>query len=381
MNSDEPVGFWSYTHRDNDLDRGRIGRLAESIAHEFEIITGEELKVFVDNKDISWGDAWRVRIDAALSGTTFLIPIVTPAFLKSQECRREVITFAGHAASSGLEELLLPIHYVNVPQLEDGEPNDELVALIARRQWIDWRQLRLEDEDSPQYRQAINRLAVRLSKILEEASTLTPDETAAITEHGEDEPGLLEEMASMEAALPEWQAALDRFGPITEDITAKMAWATQEMSASDSRGGGFAGRVRVTQELASRLGPHVGELAQLSSDYSAALLEVDPGIIGIIRNATVSELNDEEERLAEEFFEVIRRLVVTARESMPSLQEFADSAGVLAQGSRHLRPVMNQIKEAVQKVVDGQTVIEEWGRMIDEYERRESRPENPDPTT
>ncbi|WP_149030417.1 hypothetical protein [Kitasatospora sp. MBT66] len=80
MADNEPSGFWSYTHRDNDLDGGRILRLAEAIRNEFEIITGNELKVFVDSKSISWGDEWKLRIDTAIFGITFLIPVMTPRF-------------------------------------------------------------------------------------------------------------------------------------------------------------------------------------------------------------------------------------------------------------------------------------------------------------
>ncbi|MFI6583208.1 toll/interleukin-1 receptor domain-containing protein [Embleya sp. NPDC050493] len=172
MNNEHPVGFWSYTHRDDELDDGRIRRLAQSIGDEFEIITGEELKVFVDKKSIEWGDGWRIRIDTALTSSTFLIPIITPRYFKSQQCRREIITFAGHAASLGLDELLLPIHYVNVPELTDNKDEDEVIALIRKRQWVDWRDLRLEDEKSPEYRKAINQLAARLSKILEESASV-----------------------------------------------------------------------------------------------------------------------------------------------------------------------------------------------------------------
>ncbi|MCX5604180.1 toll/interleukin-1 receptor domain-containing protein, partial [Streptomyces phaeochromogenes] len=74
-NNTGPAGFWSYTHRDDEIDEGRIKRLAKKIANEFEGITAEELHVFLDKNDIKWGDEWRNRIDTALTGSTFFMPI------------------------------------------------------------------------------------------------------------------------------------------------------------------------------------------------------------------------------------------------------------------------------------------------------------------
>ncbi|PSM44054.1 molecular chaperone Tir [Streptomyces dioscori] len=364
----EPIGFWCYSRRDDELDGGRITRLAQSIAYEFEIITGEELKVFLDDTSISWGESWRARIDMALSSVTFLIPIVTPRFLKSQECRKEVITFAGHATSFGLEELLLPIHYVNVPQLTDGESEDEVAALIARRQMEDWRELRLDDEKSPRYRQAIHKLALRISEILEEASVPPPPVLTPV-DGDVDEPGFIEVMAAAEAALPKWQATVEEFAEVTQSITAEIGWATHEMNASDARGGGFAGRVRVTQELAKRLTDPVRIISLLGAKYSTELLEIDPGIISLIRQASEGVLDEEDEEAVKEFIHHLKELVRVTQEVTPQLKNFSEGARQLARGSRHIRPLMNDIDAALQKVVDGQTIIDEWDRLIEEFRK------------
>ncbi|MBT2510022.1 toll/interleukin-1 receptor domain-containing protein [Streptomyces sp. ISL-98] len=365
MNAIGPAGFWSYTHRDDHLDGGRIRRLAEAIAHAFEITTGDELHVFVDNNSIAWGEQWRARLDSALTSTTFLIPIVTPKFLKSQECRREIITFSSHAASLGLDDLILPIHYVNVPQLTEGDSSDEVVQLIARRQWVDWRQLRLEDEHSPEYRQAVNDLALRLKGILE-----TPPASGPIVipsnDTEVDQPGFLDSLAEMEVSLPEWAETVQEFGEVLESLNQKTLNSAALMQQSDDRGGGFAGRLRVTNELAADLGEPVAKMSELGGRYSAELSRIDPGIITIIRMISEGEVTQEEEETAREFFTQLMGMIVAAREAVPNLQSVSDGARVMASGSRALRPLMNSIQTAAQQVIDGQTLIEEWGRMIDE---------------
>ncbi|MEU9084535.1 toll/interleukin-1 receptor domain-containing protein [Streptomyces sp. NPDC048357] len=368
MNGNEPVGFWSYTHRDNQLDSGRIQRLSEYIANAFEIISGEPLEIFFDNDSIEWGDAWRLRLDSALTGVTFLIPIVTPKFIKSQECRREVITFSGHAASLGLDELLLPIHYVNVPQLTDeptDQPADEVVSLIARRQWVDWRDLRLEDEESPRYRQAVHKLALRLSEILDSAPPPTPRDPTPPAP-GDDEPGFIEVMAATEAALPQWLETVQQFTELIQFVGEATAWAAGEMSASDSRGGGFSGRMRVTQELSSRFTGPVQKADTLGSKYWIELSAVDAGVIGIIRAASEGGLSLDDQNSVDEFFVNIKELAAATKTTSVKLEELSDGMEEAAKKSRQLRPQFRTIQAAVQKVIDGQTIIDEWQRMIDE---------------
>ncbi|MEU5755234.1 toll/interleukin-1 receptor domain-containing protein [Streptomyces sp. NPDC047829] len=374
MANAQPAGFWSYTHRDDQLDGGRIVRLSERIASAFEIITGEPLEIFLDKKSIEWGDAWRMRLDSALTGTTFLIPVVTPKFLKSQECRREVIMFAGHAASLGLEELLLPIHYVNVPQLAEATegPADEVVELIARRQWVDWRELRLEDEDSPVYRQAVHKLALKLSDILETVPPASPVEVIQQIQTTEEPLGFIEVMATAEEALPAWLDIIQKFAATIMLIGDESTWAAGEINASDARGGGFAGRMRVAEQLAERLAGPVEEVDALGAEYWATLTTIDPGVIGFIRHVGERDLSPEDQQVARDFFKEINQLASVTRDTTSQLQGFSKNVGGAAQISSRLRPQFRTIQAAVQKVIDGQTVIDEWSRMIGEIDLREN---------
>jgi hypothetical protein len=55
--------------------------------------TASTLEVFLDRDSIRWGEEWRERIDSAVAGTTFFIPIVTPRYFLRKECRRELLSF------------------------------------------------------------------------------------------------------------------------------------------------------------------------------------------------------------------------------------------------------------------------------------------------
>jgi hypothetical protein len=159
------VGFWSYAHRDNDLDRGRVGRLAQDLANEFELLSGQALGIFVDRWSIEWGNEWRRRIDQALGGTMFFIAIVTPLYLLSTECRREFLEFTENLDSGG-SKVLLPILYADTPAVSNPNDGDEVARMVRQTQYEDWRTLRLTAEDSPEYRRNIHRMASRILRIL-----------------------------------------------------------------------------------------------------------------------------------------------------------------------------------------------------------------------
>lgn len=362
--SEQAVGFWSYTHRDDELNRGRIRQLARDISDEFELITGDELKIFVDKESLDWGAEWRSRIDSALAGTTFCIPIITPAFFKSADCRSEVLTFFGHAKSLGLDELLLPILYVPVSGLDEDNP-DEVVSLISGRQYVDWTTLRLTDVNSQEYRQAVADLAVRLTKILEHSVKVASEYEATLESAPDDSPALLETMAAAELALPRWSAVMEELAEVIQVVVDETAKAADEIAASDARGGGFAGRLRVSHNLAERMTPTVDRMYELGDQYAAELVSVDPGVLTLIRELPKQILTPEEEISVADFFSTVETIVASSRVNVAAAQGFHDGVGELAALSKAMRPVIRKIQAATRKVMDCQSILEEWSRLLD----------------
>src|SRR6266496_3910684 len=82
--------FWSYAHRDDEAENGRIAGLARDVVAQYEMITGEMIELFLDTDSLEWGDEWRPKVDASLSSVAFFIPVLTPRYFQSVECRREL---------------------------------------------------------------------------------------------------------------------------------------------------------------------------------------------------------------------------------------------------------------------------------------------------
>lgn len=79
-------GFWSYVHADEEAEGGRIARLARDVRDQFQVLTSEPLELFLDRDPLSWGDAWRDKIDSNLASVAFFIPVLTPRYFMSPEC-------------------------------------------------------------------------------------------------------------------------------------------------------------------------------------------------------------------------------------------------------------------------------------------------------
>jgi hypothetical protein len=359
------AGFWSYTREDDAGDGGRVRRLADQLRSEYGLLTGEELDLFVDRESIDWGDEWRKRIDDALAATTFFIPIITPRYFRRPECRKELLTFAGHAQSLGVGELLLPLLYVNVPDL-DTDSEDEAVALVAGTQYEDWRDLRLVDEHSAAYRRAVNRLASRLAEIGDTVGDRPDEERTRNDESADadDEPGFLELLAEGEKALPRWERTITAFPEVLSEVTAVAERATQELTENDVRGGGFAGRIAVSRRLAKELDAPARRLRDLGRSYASDLIAIDPAILTMLRWA---EDDPEEGRDpdAQEFFSSVRILATASREASTALKELISAMDEASQMTREIRPQVRMMREGLRDVLDGQAVIDEWERQVE----------------
>ena len=151
------VAFVSYAHNDDEYDAGAITDFASRLQGALRAFTGKnDLEVFFDRTSIKWGDAWRDCIAEGLTDSAILILFLTPNYLSSSECRKEVEDFLTPA---GRERWLLPIHYIEVSDLHVRD--DPVSRKVRSKQLEDWLELRTVDRKSRKVRKAIEELAKR----------------------------------------------------------------------------------------------------------------------------------------------------------------------------------------------------------------------------
>jgi len=168
----DPVAFLSYVRSDDAHEFGRITELRRTLEGEVRMQTGKAFHIFQDRNDIAWGEQWKERIESALRGVTFLIPIVTPSYFRSPSCRNEFETFLTRERELGEEHLILPIYYVACDELDAAATTDEIAAILRTRNWADWRSFRFKDLTSPELREQIALLATTIKSTIKVLETV-----------------------------------------------------------------------------------------------------------------------------------------------------------------------------------------------------------------
>lgn len=163
------AAFLSYARSDDIHSRGRVRELGERLASEASIQTGEPFEVFID-RQIQWGESWKRRIEESLNSSAFLIPVVSPAFLKSAACREELLTFRVRERALKRDDLILPVLFVDVAHDLDESPFSDVVEVIRSRQWADWRDLRLIPSNAGEFEREVASLATQLTSALRRRS-------------------------------------------------------------------------------------------------------------------------------------------------------------------------------------------------------------------
>jgi len=282
MGNDAAIGFWSYTHEDNTLDEGSIIQLSRLLMEEYNLLSGETLDLFVDRNDLAWGQEWRKRIDTSIAETTFFIPIITPRYFKRPECRRELLEFAAKAELLGADELLMPILYIEVPDLSSENP-DEAIALVARMQYADWRQNRWLEVQSREYRRGVNALAQRLLSITRKVTEQQLKRELDSDPEDDGADGINDVVERIEALLSDWLDAVIGEKSVGAQVTA--IWEHYLLQESKLKGRNapaqaiLSARIRMAREMLplARRGQQDGQL------YLSRSIELDPLISALIR--------------------------------------------------------------------------------------------------
>ena len=172
-----PIGFWSYTSSDDTAARGKLSQLRSLLNDELQLKIGrsQTVKIFQDVAAIKHGEDWEKAIHAALDQSSFLIPIITPAFLESEWCCREVLHFHARAQALGRDDLIFPVHYVDSDPDRAGVCHDpEALAVLRRHQWIDFRALRIRNPDSEAAAAVLDTFTDSIRDALRRAVVLAP---------------------------------------------------------------------------------------------------------------------------------------------------------------------------------------------------------------
>lgn len=155
--ADEYDVFLSYARGDTALEA--VTRLAEDIRTIFAQRTRRQLRVFIDQQEISTAQPWRERISSALHASAILIAVVTEGYLESEWCRNEWDYFTAQErglAGDGDQPRIFPVFLRGEPTSVAAPPViQKWMRAIKLRQCAD---LGDRDRDSDIFHEKISRL-------------------------------------------------------------------------------------------------------------------------------------------------------------------------------------------------------------------------------
>ncbi len=182
--------FLSYTRLDNEFFGGAITSLRKFLELGVQVVTGNRnFSIFQDVDGIEFGQNWQKQLDQAISGTRFLIPIITPLFFQSGACRNELEKFIAHERERGRDDLILPVYFVTTPLLESSDflKKDLLASEISDRQRYDWRSRADLPINDPLVRSSIRELSEKIAAAISRTQPIWPE---AVHGHFEKEEAL-----------------------------------------------------------------------------------------------------------------------------------------------------------------------------------------------
>jgi hypothetical protein len=139
-----------------------------------------DFRLWQDKEGITLGSLWENEIKQAITQSVFFIPFITPEFIRSRWFEVQLDEFLQRENQLGRRDLIFPILYIRVPELEHEQESRKHPALqiIADRKYFDWRSLRHRDINSGEILLIIERFCSQVSKVLYTPSTAPRSEGA-----------------------------------------------------------------------------------------------------------------------------------------------------------------------------------------------------------
>jgi hypothetical protein len=172
------IGFFSYSRNDDEGDDGAVLNLANRIYRELRSQLGrndQNFKLWRDKDALAAGEHWKEKLKEAVSEAAFFIQLVTPSAVNSGFCRFEFDSFLEREKELGRNDLVFPILYISVPDLEAATADDAVISIVKDRQFVDWRPIRHYDVNSREVKQTVEQFCSTVSRKLR-LPWLSPEE-------------------------------------------------------------------------------------------------------------------------------------------------------------------------------------------------------------
>lgn len=349
--------FLSYARDDNSDHDGVVDRLKRELAGRFEAATGAKLSIFLDKEAIGWGENWREKIAAAITGSTLFVPIITMRYFNHQACRDEFSAFHSAATAQGVTDLILPIILAGAKELVPDH-QDELVRAVEQ---LNYQPIYEEFEagyDSSAWKRRIGALVTGLQEALSKAAERLTDTGLAASGSGGVSDDIIAEIDEqtithhMEAMTRELEALAPLFDTMGAIVTDRFAGRESSQMTAGQRAFLFGA-------LAEELRGPAAEFGE-----KAASLEANARRADVELRAIVAELYDIDPGRTEAELEELRLMASTAfkdsHESFAQISELEKVLRTAALASVPLRRALHPITTGLRAMNTAMQIITAW---------------------
>lgn len=200
--------FLSYRHSDNEYLGGKIVQLIKEIAKSYQFLYGETIDVFIDSESIKWGEKWETELDRRIDSCNVIMPAVTPGYIKSEACRKELLAF-NSKISSRKNCRIMPLIWQKAENLNDS--TDLVAEIITQHQYEDVSNLQGASPQTAEYRKCVEGLARRIHEAVvqsDKREAQSPEEKTVCMNAQEE--GLLEILTKCQQEIPAFTEAFDQ---------------------------------------------------------------------------------------------------------------------------------------------------------------------------
>ncbi|NLO71883.1 MAG: TIR domain-containing protein [Porphyromonadaceae bacterium] len=367
--------FWSYAHSDQEHD-GRILKLVEDVIGEFKAIVGEDVEsYFVDKEKLRWGDDWPKELDKYIDNMPIFIPIITPAYFNRPSCTYELRSFISKLDERFGNEnnSLMPIIYIDVPDLRNDQCNDELKQRISNTQYIDWTSNRFEETTSKAYRLGVHEIAKALRAKNEKIEKISIIPEINDASEDEEEVGILEKMSLLDVV------AQDVINTMSDASTTAQSIAkiiNEELDSFNQRSSNKNASVLLStfNRLSDKLIEPVDDMYEKAEAFADKMSMLNSSVPALIQFMELMDPSDLEQRKS---ICNLKKSLLYAGENIKdlanSISKNIEVIEPFAKMSRSLRPIIRKLGKAFNLMTEvliayeqGVLVLETWDIDCDE---------------
>ena len=328
--------FVSYTHDDNASVYGGLLELVKKIADQYEMKTGETLSIFTD-RDVKWGQSWENVLMSELETTAFLLSFVSPRYLKSPDCRKEVERFAT-AAEKASYKAILPILIQAIPQ---ALQQDSLWKKLQSYQYEEVSVTDLRSENRQVLDEVADKISTSLQQTVESRQELAATTAALQTRQKPDEPQtritLEEILEGIQEVSETFNADAETFGKEIDTLGDQLSQSIEAITVGEFKPAIIAKHARLLDPQANRL---EDAASRLTNDWGMIRERIN-GSLEIGKDlSTIGE-----EDLLQDLSISLEQLAAQTR--VPELDTLKQKLPLLGRISRLLRPTEQSIMAAL----------------------------------